>query len=108
MKMYGNPKFVHFLKKNKEKNTRNFFVTLLSKTFFKHPPWSRDELDLNLIPLIWQFFHCPENFPDFQGPIGLDGPPGEGGPPGEKGEKGAVGSPGYEILNKEQVFLDFL
>ena len=44
----------------------------------------------------------------FPGPIGLDGPPGEAGPKGDKGEKGAIGSPGYEILDKEQVSLSFI
>ena len=39
----------------------------------------------------------------FKGPIGLDGPRGEPGPKGDMGDKGDVGSPGYEMLNNDQV-----
>ena len=42
-------------------------------------------------------------FFQFQGPIGLDGPRGEPGPKGDMGDKGDVGSPGYEMLNNDQV-----
>ena len=42
-------------------------------------------------------------FFQFKGPIGLDGPRGEPGPKGDMGDKGDVGSPGYEMLNNDQV-----
>ena len=43
------------------------------------------------------------SFFQFKGPIGLDGPRGEPGPKGDMGDKGDVGSPGYEMLNNDQV-----